>query len=702
MRQKKVVCVMVSMAVASLLYGAEGDYKLDEVTVNANKIEEKIQDVPQSVSVLSESTLEEREIKDVEGIIHEIPNMSFSPIYYQSINFRGINQSMFTSNNPVTIYIDGVPQSNSYGYQASLANVDHVEVLRGPQGSLYGKDSIGGIINIITKSPQNEWGGTIGAEYGTDNYTYTTMSVGGAVVDDVLFVNVNGDYASDEGYITNLYDGEKGIDETSKHNIGVNVTWKPIERLSAQLSLSDYYNRAGAMDIVGVPAGENINSYSRSDTKFQDWDVNNKITTKSNSQALNLKYAFDAMDLTSTTTHKRVEANGTFDLDATYNGLSGFVDRESDTYTQELKLSSPNKEGFRWVAGLYYEKEDIDYPGYGRQYDYGSYGSININDDSTQKAETYAAFGQVVVPFASHFEWTLGGRVQRIEKEIDSDYAMTSIDLYPGMVFGSHHYDAKNAWTAFLPKTALLYKINDNLSTYASISTGYLPGGFNNYATTGGKETNMFEPQKSINYEVGVKGNMLDGTLFLGANVFYMDITDIHIYTYVGTIMTASNADKAHSQGIEFEALYKPIPSIEINGAVGLIQTEYDDYKVYDYSGSLIPAEGNKIERTPAYTAKVGIGYTHPSGFYGRVDARAQGETYYNPENTIKADAYIVGDVKAGYRMKSGLDVYAYVQNVTDEDYIINAQAQTLMPSYDTLVMFGEGRRVGVGFKYTF
>ncbi|KHG34000.1 TonB-dependent receptor [Sulfurospirillum sp. MES] len=702
MRQKRVVCAMVSMAVASLLYGAEGDYTLEEVTVSANKIEEKIQDVPQSVSVLSESTLEEREIKDVEGIIDEIPNMSFSPLYFQSINFRGINQSTFTSNNPVTIYIDGVPQSNSYAYEASLANVDHVEVLRGPQGSLYGKDSIGGIINIITKSPQNEWGGTIGVEYGTDHYTYTTMSVGGAVVDDVLFVNVNGDYASDDGYITNLYDGEKWIDETSKHNIGVNVTWKPIERLSVQLSVSDYYNRAGAMDIVGVPAGENINSYSRSDTKFQDWDGENKITTKSNSQALNLKYAFDAMDLTSTTTHKKVEANGTFDLDATYNGLSAFVDRKSDTYTQELKLSSPNKEGFRWVAGLYYEKEDIDYPGYGRQYDYGSYGSIHINDDSTQKAETYAAFGQVVVPFASQFEWTLGGRVQRIEKEIDSDYAMTSIDLYPGMVFDSHHYDAKNAWTAFLPKTALLYKINDNLSTYASISTGYLPGGFNNYATTGGKETNMFEPQKSTNYEVGVKGNMLDGTLFLGANVFYMDITDIHIYTYVGTIMTASNADKAHSQGIEFEALYKPIPSIEINGAVGLIQTEYDDYKVYDYSGSLIPAEGNKIERTPAYTAKVGIGYTHPSGFYGRVDVRAHGETYYNPENTIKADAYVVGDVKAGYRMKSGLDVYAYVQNVTDEDYIINAQAQTLMPSYDTLVMFGEGRRVGVGFKYTF
>jgi len=702
MSQKKVVFAMVSVAVASLLYGAEGDYKLEEVTVSANKIEEKIQDVPQSISVLSENNLEDREIKDVEGIIQEIPNMSFAPLYFQSVNFRGINQSMFTSNNPVTIYIDGVPQSNSYAYAASLANVDHVEVLRGPQGSLYGKDSIGGIINIITKAPQNEWGGTVGMEYGTDKYTYTTMSVGGAVVDDVLFVNVNGDYASDDGYITNLYDGEKGIDETSKHNVGVNVTWKPTDRFSAQLSLTDYYNRAGAMDIVGVPSSENINSYGRSDTKYQDWDAGNKIVTKSNSQALNLKYALDSMDLTSTTTHKKVEANGAFDLDTTYNGLRAFVDRESDTYTQEFKLSSPNKEGFRWVAGLYYEKEDIDYPKYGRQYSYGSYGSIDINDASTQKAETYAAFGQVVVPFASNFEWTLGGRVQRIEKEIDSDYAMTSIDLYPGTVFDSHHYDAKNSWTAFLPKTALLYKINDNLSAYASISTGYLPGGFNNYATSGGKETNMFEPQKSTNYEVGVKGDTLDGTLFLGANAFYMDIKDIHVYTYVGTIMTASNADKAHSQGIELEALYKPIRSIEINGAVGLIQTEYDDYKVYNSSGTLIPAEGNKIERTPSYTAKVGIGYTHPSGFYGRVDVRAQGETYYNPENTLKADAYIVGDVKAGYRMKSGLDIYAYVQNVTDEDYIINAQAQTLMPSYDTLVMFGEGRRVGVGFKYTF
>lgn len=704
MNKKRIAFTMISLVVSSLLYGSEGNYKLEEVTVSANKIEEKIQDVPQSISVLSEKHLEEREIKNVEGIIQEIPNMSFSPLYFQSVNFRGINQSMFTGNNPVTIYIDGVPQSNAYAYEASLANADHVEVLRGPQGSLYGKDSIGGIINIITKAPKNEWGGTIGAEYGTDQYTYTTMSVGGAVVDDVLFVNINGDYASDDGYITNLYDGEKGIDKTSKHNIGVNVTWKPTDRLSAQLSLTDYYNKAGAMDIVGVPAGTNINTYSRSDTKYQDWDVTNKITTKSNSQALNLKYAFDAMDFTSTTTHKRVESSGAFDLNTAYNGLSSFVDRTSDTYTQEFKLSSANTEGFRWVSGVYFEHEDVDFPKYGGQYDYSGYGMgyLTNNDASSQEANTYAVFGQMIVPFASNFEWTLGGRVQRIEKEIDSDYTSTSIDLSPGTVVDSHHYDAKASWTAFLPKTALLYKINDHLSAYASISTGYLPGGFNNYAFSGGKDTNMFEPQKSINYEVGMKGDTLDGALFLGANVFYMDIKDIHVYSYANYVMTATNADKAHSQGIELEALYKPVSSVEINGAVGLIQTEYDSYKVYNASGTLIQAEGNKIDKTPTYTAKVGIGYTHPSGFYGRIDVRAQGETYYNPENTIKADAYVIGDIKAGYRTKSGLDVYAYVKNVTDEDYIINAMAQTIQPSYDTLVMFGEGRCVGVGFKYAF
>ncbi len=129
MKRKKVAFAMISVVVSSLLYGAEGEYNLESVTVSANKIEEKIQDVPQSVSVLSENTLQEREIKTVEGIIQEIPNMSFSPLYFQSVNFRGINQSMFTSNNPVTIYINGVPQSNSYAYQASLANVDHVEVL---------------------------------------------------------------------------------------------------------------------------------------------------------------------------------------------------------------------------------------------------------------------------------------------------------------------------------------------------------------------------------------------------------------------------------------------------------------------------------------------------------------------------------------------------------------------------------------------
>jgi len=144
--------------------------RLNEIKVSANKMEENIKDVPQSVSVINENSIEESSIKSVPEIIEKIPNLSSTHMYSEMVNFRGINTSIFTNNNPVVIYIDGIPHSSVYAFNVSLQNAQQVEVLRGPQGALYGKDSIGGVINIITKKPKNELNGFIGAEYGTDNF----------------------------------------------------------------------------------------------------------------------------------------------------------------------------------------------------------------------------------------------------------------------------------------------------------------------------------------------------------------------------------------------------------------------------------------------------------------------------------------------------------------------------------------------------
>jgi iron complex outermembrane receptor protein len=185
----------------------EASMNLENITVTANKIEENMKDVPQSITVIDEYVLEEKGIRNVADVIGEIPNMKISHDHGNSVNFRGLNASMFTSNNPVVIYIDGIPYADRFGFDASLANVERIEVLRGPQGILYGKDAIGGVINIVTQEPDNVFRGKAGVEYGSFNSMRGVFNGSGPLIRDTLYLGLNGQYQRDDGWIENTHAG---------------------------------------------------------------------------------------------------------------------------------------------------------------------------------------------------------------------------------------------------------------------------------------------------------------------------------------------------------------------------------------------------------------------------------------------------------------------------------------------------------------
>lgn len=252
----------------------------------------------------------------------------------------------------------------------------------------------------------------------------------------------------------------------------------------------------------------------------------------------------------------------------------------------------------------------------------------------------------------------------------------------------------EKTWNTFLPKAALSYKINDNLTTYASISKGYMPGGFNYFVNDlNNKEANMFDPQTSINYEIGTK--YIGDSFALNTAIFRMDIEDIHIYKTVGVNFITDNAKKAHTQGVEFDGTYFLTENLSISGSLGLIQAKYDDYD----NGNR-KYNGEKIENTPSYTASLGVSYLADSGLYGRVDFNARGKTNYFDganEKMVEADGAIISNAKIGYKLKN-LDIYSYITNITDEEYV------TFYQSKQGLAMagFNEPRRFGVGAIYKF
>ena len=673
---------------------ADTSVSLESITVSANKIEENIKDVPQSITVIDEEVLHEKGIKNVKDVVKEIPNMitSGSNNGVQT-SFRGLNLSMFTSNNPVVIYVDGVPYYDRYDFDPSLANVKQIEILRGPQGTLYGKDAIGAVINIITKNPSNEWHGNIGAEYGSNNYMQSTFNASGALIENKLYAGINGSFQKDDGWITNNYPGmDKDADKDKERKTSAFLLFRPTDRLSGKLTVTDNYSKTNWMDGVALTNNTtSVNDIKRSSAENASFDMPTYEKADVKSQSLNLAYDFDTMKLESTTTHKKLDYDGDYDGDYlsgnANDGLRMFGYYDMTTWTQELKLSGQNQD-IKWVAGVYADDEERKQGPYGMEMNMGGVYVADAYANSNNK--TQALFGQTMIPFADTFELTLGGRYQKITKDIDS----TMKQSWGGVAFPDFIYKDEKTWNTFLPKVALAYKNSDRLTTFASVSKGYMPGGFNYFAMSGGTDENSFEPQQSTNYEVGMK--YMGDNYLLNASVFRMDIEDIHIYKSIGgAIWLTDNAKKAHSQGIEIDGKYFLTDNIELSGAVGLIDAKYDDYDtgVANYNGE-------RIETTPRYTANVGIAYVTNQGIYGRLDFNARGETSYfdGANNTmVSADGAIISNLKVGYKIKDW-DIYGYVKNITDEEYIDSYRSKTGMQ----IVGFNEPRTFGVGFCYTF
>jgi iron complex outermembrane receptor protein len=221
-----------------------------------------------------------------------------------------------------------------------------------------------------------------------------------------------------------------------------------------------------------------------------------------------------------------------------------------------------------------------------------------------------------------------------------------------------------------------------------------MPGGFNHAASSGTAEDNTFEPQQSKSYEIGIKGRL--DRLRVAAALFYMDIEDIHVYKSFGTSYYTDNADSAHSMGAELELAYRLTDSIELTGAFGIIEAEYDTYD----AGNDISFDGETIQNTPSYTVAAGVSYIHPQGFYSRVDIKAMGEiSFYDDyhKDFVDGDAYITLDARVGYQF-SDWDFYVYGRNLTDEEYITTYNSNTST----SLAEFGDPITVGVGVRYRF
>jgi len=653
-------------------------YELERITVTAEKRKQNIQDVPLSVSALSDIQIEDGGMLEAEDFIYQVPNLhicKISPHSSTYISMRGISTMPgdLNASPAVGIYVDSVYYSG--GGDAQLLDIERIEVLRGPQGTLYGRNTEAGLINFITKKPGNEFNAKASLSYGSYNSQNYLACIGGPLVPDKLFLRFSGSYLLSDGYVENIYSGNDKAAEMDDQNARASLRWQPNAAWNIDLSM-EYLKYRDGRDCWS-PLGDSHSTYS---------DYGGTEDTDAIGNTLKAEYGGEHFILTSISSFRNWQNTIHNDGDYTPEDYLRYItDHDFDTLTQEIRLSSPEKSGpLKWLLGAYYfnENKNFDYTFDIRQ-GYPAWGISPYQQiqQSEVDANGYAFFGQGVYTFMERIDLTAGLRYEYEKKSLDfTEYYDPDLSAF-GMGGQSVSPD-DDKYSEWLPKVSVSYRWMQNLMTYISISRGYKSGGYNIFSSTYAGQT--YDPEYTWNYEIGAKSAWLDNRLAVNFTAFYIDLEDQQVYQAIdASNWIYRNAGESTSKGFEVEVTAKPVTGLELMAGIGYTDSEFDEFTDYIFDRDItsptygqqigeVDYSGHKNEFIPEFTYNVSAQYRHVSGFFGRLELQGVGNHYYDLENSVKEKGYALVNARLGYELKH-FEIYLWGKNLLDEEYATTA-----------------------------
>ncbi|QAR33512.1 TonB-dependent receptor [Geovibrio thiophilus] len=635
-------------------------YELDTVVVTAEKRGRDIKEVPSAVSSLSGEEVDEYGLRTLADVMSMTPNLYVTQTGESITTFatmRGITGSM-NQIPSVGFYVDDVYHPN---LDVSFYDVERIEILKGPQGTLYGRNSEAGVINIVTKQPSDTWAGRAGIDISSFNTYETKASISGPVVSDRLFIKAAARYAETDGYFESV-NGEDDLGKTEKKDGKFSLGYKSGNEFSADLSYGfqryDGDKYANFAPLHGGSMRKNINVNEDGET-YNDFDM----------LSLRGEYSAGDVKLVSVTAYSRSESMFMNDTDFTpIDMISIDVEKDINSFSQEFRLMSDNADGkLNWIAGLFLlsEKDERRYNTWMNFMNMGmGVPGENLRQNSETETTGIAVFGEAGYEFGSRLEVTAGLRYDSEKKEFGYNQTPSG-SVLPMMGYGSISGSEEETYGAWLPKLSVKYRFTGELLTYASISRGFRSGGFNEKENMG----SSFDPEYTWNYELGLKSSWLDRRLNFNAAVFHIDWKDmqVEIADASGTSVYMENAAEAESTGAEVEISAMPLSGLVVNAGAGYTYAEYKDYTKGDEDFS-----GNRVIDSPLYTANFGAAYRFGGGFYANTNYSYFGKVYFDPANSEEQKSYGVLNAKIGYQ-GSRYDIYLYGRNLLDEEYAVRA-----------------------------
>jgi iron complex outermembrane receptor protein len=634
--------------------GGKNEYRLETVTVTAQKQEENVQDVPVSITVVSEQEVEDANIESIEDVADFVPNFMINDEGGSGMNspvMRGIYAVTETLTVSSGLFVDGVPFLSPTGYEDTVLDIERIEVLRGPQGTLYGKNTETGAINIITRQPDNEFraklsadvGALLSAETGDRLKQAYSLNLSGPIQTDKLFIGIAGKFYQKDGFIKNTITGDTTDDRENWFG-RAHLRWTPSDRLDISFIASSLGYDDEAVNMNLTEYGTAAFGLSEAEDRKVASNIQGYNKARSNTQSLKIKYNFtDSLALTSVTARREYHDRSLTDWDFSPTTLMhGDKDNTYTKISQELRLDS-STDKMKWLIGLYYDNDENEID----MVTDSVYSMMASTKRRDFDGDAYAAFGHISYALTQRFRVIGGLRYETQEQEYENHIQNTKTD---------------ESWNEVSPKLGLEYRWTPAMMSYASVSRGYRSGGFNTSATD--PRYTSYDEEKLWSYEIGTKCLFWDDRLMLNGCIFLMDISDMQVTEAVSPVESyMTNAAEATAKGFEVEMTARIADGLMLMGGFGYIDIEFDEFK-----DALGDYEDNKNPYAPEYTFNIGAQYRFQNGLYARADLIGYGEMYLDRANKYKRDAYEIVNAKIGYETEH-FDIYLYGKNIFDEEY---------------------------------
>ena len=668
--------------------------QIEEIVVTAEKRVSSLQDTSISISVFSGDELNDFGITDSEQLSYYTPGLVIQRQVIGKVTMRGVgNENLTIGGDPsVALHLDG-----SYVARSSVANfdffdVERIEVLRGPQGTLYGRNANGGTINVISNKPTEEKEGYINLSFGNYSSIRADAALSGPINDNTTG-RLSFLHATRDGYTKNIFPGAagRGLDELDTQDltaVKAQLHFRPSDTIFIELMADSYKDSSNppAQKYLMWPLPWMESSYAPVPfpdavhptdlrTLSQGFEFNIPGSTRTietagewNQNGLSAKLTLDLENgntFFSHTSMRDIDSMWLNDGDGIDVFMVNYFQREnSEQFTQEIRLSSADNNDLNWIVGGFYIKEDAE-TFIGIPLPLGLDLPLNLLIDGEHETTAHAFFGQLTKNINEKIRLNVGLRYNHENKKVN---------YQDDRFFVVSQVSGDETWNAITPRIGIDYFISDDNMLYANISKGFKSGGFNLLAVQ-----DAYDPEIVWSYEVGLKRTSNEGRLQTNLSAFYYDYTDMQVGRVENLQSILLNAAASTIKGAEIEVVALVNENFRIQANAALLNTNYDDFLTQDPGSPGVPVKqlaGNELPRSPNMTGNIigiyNVMLENGAELILNGSFQKQGKQFFTQFNreSVSQDSFNLLNFNATYKPNNNFELTFYAHNITDEGYI--------------------------------